>query len=96
MKRSIPQNSLYHSYTTQLYNSKEVRVWDGRFAEHGYPNPFRIRPSAFGYDTFRDIMKMLDFEYDRDDEGKPLSSAKVSIETMNKHILFLECLLSEK
>ena len=95
-KRSLNQNNLYHSYCTQLYNSKEVCVWDGRFSEHGYPNPFRLRPTAFKYDTFRDIMKMLDFEFERDDDGKPLSSAKVSVETMNKHILFLECLLSER
>lgn len=96
MKRSNQQNSLYHSYATQLYNSKEVRVYDGRFAAHGYPNPFRLRTSAFSYDTFRDIMKMLDFEYDRDDDGKPLSSAKVSIGTMNKHLIFLQCLLDER
>lgn len=96
MKRSPQQNKLYHEYAGQLYNFKELSIWDGRFAELGYPNPFRLRPSAFSYDTFRDIMKMLDFEYCRDDYGRPLSSTKVSVEIMNKHITFLEVLLSEK
>ena len=96
MKRSIQQNKLYHEYATQLYNSKEVSVYDGRFTGYGYPNPFRFRPSAFSYDTFRDLMKALDFEYDRDDQGRPLSSTKISVEVMNSHITFLEVLLSEK
>ena len=96
MKRSLQQNKLYHGYATQLYNSKEVSVYDGRFTEYGYPNPFRFRPSAFSYDTFRDLMKALDFEYCRDDQGRPLSSAKVSVDVMGKHLMFLECLLSEK
>lgn len=96
MKRSNNQNRLYHEYATQLYNSKEVRVYDGRFTEYGYPNPFRFRPSAFSYDTFRDLMKALDFEYCRDDQGRPLSSTKITVETMNSHITFLEVLLSEK
>ena len=96
MNRSYQQNRLYHLYATQLYNSKEVSVWDGRFTEYGYPNPFRFRPSGFSYDTFRDLMKALDFEYDRDDQGRPLSSTKISVEVMNSHITFLEVLLSEK
>lgn len=95
MNRSQQQNRIYHSYCGQLYKTKEVRVYDGRFTEYGYPNPFRFRPSALSYDSFRDIMKALDFEYDRDNQGRPLSSTKVSVETMNKHIIFLECLLSE-
>lgn len=96
MKRSLQQNKLYHQYATQLYNLKQVSVWDGRFTEYGYPNPFRFRPNAFSYDTFRDLMKALDFEYDRDDQGRPLSSTKITVETMNSHITFLEVLLSEK
>lgn len=96
MKRSLQQNKLYHEYATQLYNSKEVCVYDGRFTEYGYQNPFRFRPSAFSYNTFRDLMKALDLEYDRDDQGRPLSSTKITVETMNSHITFLEVLLSEK
>lgn len=95
MTRSLQANKLYHVYATQLYKTKEVRVYDGRFTEYGYPNPFRFRPSALSYDSFRDLLKMLDFEFDRYELGKPLSSTKVNVETMNKHIMFLECLLSE-
>jgi hypothetical protein len=95
MTRSGNQNRLYHTYATQLYNSKVVTVYDGRFTEYGYPNPFKFRPSMLSYDSFRDIMKALDFEYDRDDKGRPISSTKVSVDVMNKHITFLEVLLSE-
>lgn len=95
MQRTLNQNRLYQEYASQLHKLKEVSVWDGRYAEHNYPNPFRIRPSAFNYDTFRDIMKMLDFEYPKDEQGRPLSSTKVSVEILNKHITFLEVLLME-
>jgi hypothetical protein len=40
-------------------------------------------------------MKALDWEYHKDDQGQPLSSAKISIERMNSHIAFLEVLLME-
>lgn len=96
INRSIQQNRLYHEYAGQLYKLKQVSVYDGRFAEHNFPNPFKLRPSAFSYDTFRDIMKMLDFEYPKDEQGRPISSTKLTVETMNKHITFLEVLLMEK
>lgn len=93
--RSLQQNKLYHEYAGQLHKLKTLSVWDGRFAEYNYPNPFRLRPTAFSYDTFRDIMKMLDFEYTKDEQGRPISSTKLTVEIMNKHILFLQVLLYE-
>lgn len=93
--RSLQQNKLYHEYCGQLYSSKPVYVWDGRFIEYGLRNPMECRPSAFSYDSFRDIMKSLDFDYPRAENQLPLSSAKLSIEEMNSHIAFLEVLLME-
>lgn len=93
MNRSQQQNRIYHSYCGQLYKTKEVRVYDGRFTEYGYPNPFRFRPSALSYDSFRDIMKALDFDFKKDERGKPVSSSIISTEDMSSHIMFLEVLL---
>jgi len=93
--RSVNQNSLYHSLCSELKAFKTLYIWDGRFAEHGYPNPFQINPSPFCYDTFRELIKAVDWSYPKDDQGRPLSSAKISVENMNSHINFLECLLVE-
>jgi hypothetical protein len=94
-KRSGQQNKLYHSLCSDLKLHKTITVWDGRFNQYGYPNPFKINPRSFSYDTFRELMKALDWEYTKDDQGRPLSSAKISIERMNSHIAFLEVLLME-
>lgn len=94
--RSLQQNKLYHELCSQLYTSKTIQIWDGRFEAYGLRNPMIFRPSAFSYDGFRDILKSLDFEYRRDEKNKlPISSAKLSVEDMNSHITFLEILLIE-
>jgi len=94
--RSLQQNKLYHELCSQLYTSKPIQVWDGRFEAYGLRNPMIFRPSAFSYDGFRDIIKSLDFEYPRDDKNKfPISSAKLSTEEMNSHITFIKILLIE-
>jgi len=95
MNRSIQQNKLYHEYTGQLHKLKTLSVWDGRYQQNGYQNPFRLRPTAFSYDTFRDIMKALDMEYRRDSKGIPVSSTKLSVDEMSSHILFLQCLIDQ-
>lgn len=96
MKRSSQQNKLYHEFCSQLKATKLIKVWDGRFQELGYSNPFIFSPSPFSYDTFRDLLKALDLEYPRCEQGKPLSSAKLSNEQMSSHIHFLEALLIER
>jgi hypothetical protein len=93
--RSLQQNKLYHELCGQLYSSKPVYVWDGRFIEYGLRNPMVFRPSAFSYDSFRDLIKSLDFDYPRGENKLPISSAKLSTEDMNSHITFLEVLLME-
>ena len=93
--RSVQSNRLYHSLCSELKAFKTLYIWDGRFAKHGYPNPFQINPYPFCYDTFRDLIKAVDWNYPKDDQGRPLSSAKISVEQMNSHILFLEVLLIE-
>jgi hypothetical protein len=93
--RSVNQNSLYHSLCSDLKAFNTLFIWDGRFASHGLPNPFRINPQPFSYDTFRELLKAVDWEYEKDSQGRPLSSAKISVEAMNRHITFLECLLME-
>jgi hypothetical protein len=93
--RSLQQNKLYHELCGQLYSSKPISIYDGRFTVYGLRNPMVFRPSAFSYDSFRDIMKSLDFDYPRAENELPISSAKLSTEDMNSHITFLEVLLME-
>jgi hypothetical protein len=93
--RSLQQNKLYHELCSQLYSSKPILVYDGRFMEYGLRNPMVFRPNGFSYDSFRDIMKSLDFEYPRGENELPISSAKLSTKDMNSHITFLEVLLME-
>lgn len=94
-RRSLQQNKLYHEYCSQLKATQTILIYDGRFELHGYPNPFQVNPRPFSYDTFRELMKALDWQYEKDEHGKPLSSAKISIESMNSHITFLSILLEE-
>ena len=93
--RSLQANNLYHSYCSQLHKLNKLQIYDGRFAEHGYPNPMIICPRPFSYDTFRELLKACDWEYKKDEIGRPISSTKLSVEQMNSHITFLECLLME-
>ncbi len=93
--RSNQQNKLYHELCGQLHTHKSIKVYDGRFSNLGYTNPIVFRPSAFGYDTFRELIKAIDLSYPRDNKGKVLSSAKLNTEQMNSHITFLEVLLTE-
>lgn len=108
--RSTQQNRLYHEYCGQLRAHSVIKIYDGRFTELGISNPIVFRPSAFSYDTFRTILKSLDLEYPKYKEDKeitilgrkiwcrkdtPLHSPECTVEQMNSHILFLECLLAE-
>ena len=94
--RSSQQNKLYHELVTQLWNTKELKVYDGRFELGGYHNPIQLRPCGFSYDSFRNLIKQLDLEYLKDDRGIAVSSTKLSKEEINKHILFLEVLLMDR
>jgi hypothetical protein len=92
MKRSIPQNKLYHELCGQLHKQKEITVWDGRL---GKRNPVRFPPSLFSYDEFRQWIAELNLDYRRDENGRPVSSTKLTVDEMNSHITFLEVLCSE-
>lgn len=95
MNRSNPQNKLYHTYCGQLKAHSVIKIYDGRFTEIGISNPIVFRPSAFSYDSFRELMKACDISYEKDDLGRPLSSTKITVEQMTAHIMFLEALLAE-
>jgi len=95
MQRTTNQNRLYHAYIKELFNSGEVIVYDGRFQALGYPNPLRIRPAMFGLMGFRNLMKQVDVQFPKNENGLALSSTKLSIEQMISHVNFLEVLLSE-
>lgn len=93
--RTIQQNKLYHEYCGKLKLCSVIKIYDGRFELHGLSNPIVFRPSAFSYDTFRELCKGCDISYPKDTEGRPLSSTKVTVEQMTSHIMFLQCLLAE-
>ena len=94
-KRSGQQNRMYHALCTRLRNTKEIKIYDGRFELAGHPNPIRFRPSGFSYDSMRGIFKQCDLEYPKDERGVALSSAKTTVEQMVSHSTFLEILLLE-
>ena len=54
-----------------------------------------FNPVVFSYDEFRQWIAELNLDYPRDNEGKPVSTTKLSIEEMNSHINFLEVLCAE-
>ena len=91
-KRTTQQNKLYHELCHILYRQKRIVVYDGRF---GPRNPVIFSPVVFTYDEFRVWMAELNLDFKRDDQGKPISSTKLSIDEMNSHINFLEVLCAE-
>lgn len=91
-QRTTHQNRLYHELCNTLYRQKKIIVYDGRF-EHR--NPVMFMPCIFTYDEFRVWIAELNLDYPRDNEGKPVSTTKLSIEEMNSHINFLEVLCAE-
>ena len=95
MTRTIPSNNLYHALVGQLHKQKQIFIYDGRFEQLGYQNPFKIRPSAFNLLDFRNLMKQCDLTYPKNENGLAISSAKLNKEQINSHIMFYEVLLSE-
>ena len=95
VKRSINQNSIYHEFTTQLWRRFRLLVYNGEYELLGYPNPLVIKPRAFSYDDFRNLLKQIDLKYPKDENGVALSSTKLDIEKMNGHISWLEVLIQE-
>ena len=95
MQRTTSQNAKYHKLIGLLYTQREIKVWDGRFIQGGIENPYVVIPEKGSLQGFRDFMKVLDLEYPRDSEGKPLSSRKLSAEELGSHINFLDCLCAE-
>lgn len=91
LKRNLPQNAKYHVLCDKLHKTKEIKVYDGRFKT----NPIVFPPSLFSYNEFRVWIAELDLEYPRDNEGKPVSSTKLSKDEMNSHINFLDVLCAE-
>ena len=67
-------------------------VWDGRL---GHRNPIEVYPILYSKKEFRERMAKLNLDYPRDEEGKPLSSTKLSKEEMASHINFLDVLCAE-
>ena len=95
-KRSISQNKLYQEFSSQLHKRTRLLVYNGEFELLGYPNPLVVRPRRLSYNDFRNLLKQVDLEYKKDENGVALSSTKLSIEEMNDHISWLEVLLIEE
>lgn len=95
LQRSSQQNKLYHELVGQIHKLNKLKVYDGRFELGGYHNPIEIRPCGFGYNSFRNLLKQLDLEYEKDNNGIAISSTKLTKEDISKHIMFLEVLLVE-
>ena len=91
-KRSLNQNRLYHELCHILHIQKRIVVYDGRF---GPRNPVVFSPVIFSYDEFRVWIAELDLDFKRDDQGKPVSSTKLSIDELNSHINYLMVLCAE-
>lgn len=54
-------------------------------------NPrFKFRPSAISKESMRELLKHLDFDYPRDDNGCPLSYTKLDSKQMMNHIMWIE------
>jgi len=91
-QRTTQQNKLFHELCHKLYRQKKIIVYDGRF---GHRNPVSFNPVIFTYDEFRVWIAELNLDYPRDDQGKPVSSTKLSIDELNSHINYLMVLCAE-
>lgn len=51
---------------------------------------FKFRPAGITKESFRELLKHLDFNYPRDDKGVPISYTKLTTEQMSNHIRWIE------
>ena len=56
-----------------------------------FDNPkFMFRTSSITKESMRELLKHLDFDYVRDEEGKPLSYTKLDSKQMSNHVAWIE------
>lgn len=52
--------------------------------------PFKFRVTSISKETIRNLLKHLDFNYPRDEDGKPLSYTKLDSKQMSEHVTWIE------
>lgn len=52
--------------------------------------PFKFRCSQLSKETIRNLLKYLDFNYPRNDDGVPLSYTKLDSKQMTDHVSWIE------
>lgn len=52
--------------------------------------PFKFRCSQLSKETIRNLLKYLDFNYPRNDNGIPLSYTKLDSKQMSDHVTWIE------
>lgn len=56
---------------------------------------FKFRTSSISKESMRNLLKFLDFDYPRDEEGKPLSYTKIDSKQMSDHIKWIELIAGQ-
>ena len=52
--------------------------------------PFKFRVTSISKETIRNLLKHLDFNYPRDENGTPLSYTKLDSKQMSEHVNWIE------
>ena len=82
MKISSNFNRLYHALLKECKTLKLLRVDFG-------DDTYQFRPRAIGDNSFKQLMKALNEEYPRDEEGKPISTRDITSKELTEHIEWL-------
>ena len=87
MKLSINFNRfVFGAVLTPLRNSGAILQFDDF--------NFKFRASGITVDSFRNLLKHLDLNYPRDQDGKPLSYTKLDSKQMSDHVMWIEFIAS--
>lgn len=56
-----------------------------------FDNPvFKFRTASVSKESIRNLLKYLDYDYPRNDEGEPLSYTKLDSKQMSSHVAWIE------
>lgn len=56
---------------------------------------FKFKPSGLSTESVRNLLKYLDFDYPRDENGQPLSYRDMSNKQMHDHVMWIEKMASQ-
>ena len=87
--------SISYPFLRFTFGAVITPIRDANIILHFDTPRFKFRTGALSKESIRDLFKHLDFEFPRDEEGKPLSYTKLTTKQLHDHVAWIELKASE-